>query len=382
MRTLTLVSKNLSRRKGRSILSAVGLILAIAVIVSTFTISRSMEVQVGNEIEKYGPNIVVTPKASAVNIPYGNVVVGDTRIPEISVDQILQIPNRANIRVLSPKLYGQVEYGNNSILLVGMIPSKEIELKKWWNISGTLPQNDTNEVIVGAALKASMDLEAGSIIQFDHTPFVVTGLVSETGSVDDYSVFMPLHTAQKLLGLNGSVSLIDVGALCNNCPVEVISKQIMYAVPGVKATPVMQAVETRMKAVEQTASFSLLLAAIILVVGCAGVMNTMLASVHERLKEIGIFMSLGADNRHLYKMFFWESVVLGLVGGLIGILVGILSSILFGSVFINLQINIAEIPLYTIPLAIALSVLSCLAASLYPTWRASKVDPVKALKTV
>lgn len=382
MRTLTLVSKNLSRRRGRSILSSIGLVLAIAVIVSTLTVSRSMEVQVGNEIEKYGPNIVVTPKASAVNIPYGNVVVGDTKIPETSVDQILQIPNRANIRVLSPKLYGQIEYGNDTILLVGVIPDKEIELKKWWKITGTTPQNDTNGVLVGAALRASMNLEAGSPIQLDHTPFVVTGFLGETGSIDDYSVFMPLHTAQEMLGLSGSVSLVDVGALCNNCPVEVISNQIMYTVPGVKATPVMQAVETRMKAVEQTASFSLLLAAIILLVGCAGVMNTMLASVHERLKEIGILMSLGADNRHLYKMFFWESVVLGLVGGLIGILVGVLSSILFGSVFINVQINIAEVPLYVVPLAIALSVLSCLVASIYPTWRASKVDPVKALKAV
>ena len=382
MRTLTLVLKNLSRRKERSILSSVGLILAIAVIVSTFTISRSMEVQVGDEIEKYGPNIVVTPKASVISIPYGNIVAGDTKIPESSVSRILQIPNKENIRVLSPKLYGQVDYANNSILIVGLIPDKEIELKKWWNITGALPQNDTNGVLVGASLRTSLDLGVGSSIQFEQTTFNVTGLLTETGSIDDYSVFMPLHTAQKLLGFNESVSLIDVGALCKNCPVEVISKQIMEAVPGVKAAPVMQAVETRMKTVEQTSSFSLLLAAIILVVGCAGVMNTMLASVHERMKEIGIFMSLGADNSHLRRMFFWESVLLGLIGGIIGILVGILSSILFGSLFIKVQISISEMPLYTIPLAIALSVLSCIAASLYPTWRASKIDPVKALKTV
>ena len=382
MRTLTLVSKNLSRRKGRSILSSIGLILAIAVIVSTIIVSRSMEVQVGDEIEKYGPNIVVTPKTSAVNIPYGNIVVGDTKIPENSVEQILKIPNKANIRVLSPKLYGQFEYGNASLLLVGLIPSKEIELKKWWNITGTLPQNDTNEVLVGSALRSALDMNVGSVVQFDNTSFAVVGAISETGSVDDYSLFMPLHTVQRLLRLDGSISLIDVGALCKDCPVEVISQQIMNAVPGVRATPVKQAVETRMKAVEQTASFSFLLATIILVVGCAGVMNTMLASVHERLKEIGIFMSLGADNRHLYKMFFWESTILGLVGGIIGILAGILSSILFGYVFIGAQINLAEIPMYIVPVAIALSVLSCLAASLYPTWRTSKVDPVKALKTV
>ncbi len=382
MRTFTLVSKNLSRRKGRSILSCVGLILAIAVIVSTLTVSRAMEVQIGDEIEKYGPNIVVTPRTGLVSIPYGNVVFGESRIPETSVERILQIPNKANIRVLSPQLYGQVDYGNNSILVVGMISDKVIELKKWWNITGKMPQNDANEILIGESLKTSLGLEVGSEIQFENTSFNVTGLISETGSVDDYSVFMPLHIAQKLLGFNDTVSLVDVGALCKDCPVEVISKQIMDVVPGVKATPVKQAVETRMAAVEQTASFSLLLAAIILVVGCAGVMNTMLASVHERIKEIGIFMSLGADNRHLYTMFLLESIVLGLIGSLLGILTGMLASILLGPLFTGVQINVSEIPLYIIPLATGLSVTSCLIASLYPTWRASKIDPVKALKTV
>ena len=97
MRALTLVSRNLSRRKGRSILSSIGLILAIAVIISTFTISRAMEIQVGDEIEKYGPNIVVTPKTQSVNVPYGNVVMGNVTIPESSVDRIYTIPNKANI---------------------------------------------------------------------------------------------------------------------------------------------------------------------------------------------------------------------------------------------------------------------------------------------
>jgi putative ABC transport system permease protein len=377
-----LVSRNFSRRKGRSILSSIGLILAIAVIVSTFTVSRSMEVQVGDEIEKYGPNIVVTPRASSISIPYGNVVVGDTTIPEDSVSRIYQIPNKANLRVLSPKLYGQVEYGNNSILIVGMISNSEIELKKWWNITGAMPQNDTNEALVGASLAASLGLSTDSSVRLMSVSFSVVGLIGDTGSVDDYSMFIPLHVAQRLLGLNNSVSLVDVGALCKDCPVEIISQQIMDNVPGVKASPVKQAVQTRMTAVEQTASFSLLLAAIVLVVGCAGVMNTMLASVNERMKEIGIFMSLGADHGHLWKMFSLESTILGLIGGAVGTLLGLLSAELLGSFFIGVRISLAEIPLYIIPSAIALSILTCLAASLYPTWRASRIDPVKALKTV
>ena len=137
-----------------------------------------------------------------------------------------------------------------------------------------------------------------------------------------------------------------------------------------------------MLAVQQTANFSFVLASIILVVGVAGIMNTMLSSVHERIKEIGVFMSLGADNRHLYKMFFSESIILGLMGGLTGTLVGVLSSILMGPLLINISISPTELPLYVIPLAIGLSIAASVGASLYPTWRASKIDPVKALKAV
>ncbi len=382
MRVTTLVLKNLSRRKGRSIFSSIGLILATAVIVSVFTITRSMEVQISDEIEKYGPNIIVTPKAESISVPYGSVVIGDVTIPESSVYKIYAIPNKQNIRVVSPKLYGQVQYGNNSILIVGIIPEMEIELKKWWNVSGSLPQNDSNEAIAGSAVKSSLGLTIGSTIQVKNISLTIVGFLMEMGSIDDYSIFLPLRTAQKLLNLTDRVSIIEVGALCRNCPVEVISQQIMDTIPGVKATPIKQAVETRMKTVEQTASFSLLLASIILIVGCASVMNTMLTSIHERMREIGIFMALGADNSHLYKMFLLESAILGLISGLIGTIVGLFLSIILGSTLIKVTINPADAPIYTIPLAIILSVSVCLIASLYPAWRATKIDPVKALRSV
>lgn len=382
MRTLTLVSRNLSRRKARAIISSIGLILAIAVIVSTFTVSAAMQAQVGNEIDKYGPNIVVTPNTKSINVPYGSVVIGNVTIPESAVEKIFTIPNKANVRVLSPKLYNQIQYQNSSILVVGVFPGQEIMLKKWWNVTGALPQNDTNEVLLGSALTASLNLRAGASMKIEEYSFTVTGTLDETGSVDDYSIFMPLHVAQSLFGFEGRVSEIDVGALCNTCPVEKIAQQIMDTVPDVKAIPVKQAVETRMQAVQQTANFSLLLASIILVVGVAGIMNTMLASVHERIKEIGVFMSLGADNTHLYKMFLSESVIMGLVGGLVGTLTGMLASILLGPLMINIAISPTEIPLFAIPLAIGLSVAASVTASLYPTWRASKVDPVKALKAI
>ena len=341
-----------------------------------------MQTQIGNEIEKYGPNIVVTPNTQSINVPYGNVIIGNVMFSEDAVAKIYNITNKANIRVVSPKLYNQIEYGNNTILIVGFLPDNEIQLKKWWNVTGSMPQNDTNQVMLGWAVKTALNLQVGSSIELSNASFLVTGFLGETGSVDDYSIYMPLHIAQSLFGLDGKISEADVGALCNDCPVEVVAQQIMTAVPGVKAIPIKQAVETRMQAVQQTASFSLVLASIMLIVGVAGIMNTMLASVHERIKEIGVFLSLGADNTHLYKMFLLESIFLGLIGGLVGTVVGVLASLLMGPLLINIPISIGELPIFIIPLAIGLSVLASVGASLYPTWRASKIDPVKALKAV
>jgi putative ABC transport system permease protein len=377
-----LVSKNLSRRKARAIVSSIGLILAISVIVSTFTVSTAMQAQIGNEIDKYGPNIVVTADSQSISVPYGSVVIGNVLFSEDAVDKMYNIPNKANINVISPKLYSQIEYQNQSLLVIGVIPDKEFELKKWWNLTGSLPQNDTNQILIGSAIKDGLTLSEGSSLTLGNTTFLVTGSLAETGSTDDYAIFMPLHSAQSLFNLEGKISEADVAALCNDCPVEMLAHQIMEAVPDVKATPIKQAVETRMQAVQQTANFSLLLASIILVVGFAGIMNTMLASVHERIKEIGVFMSLGADNIHLYKMFLSESVILGLIGGLVGTAVGIVASLIMGPLLINVPIGFNQLPIFVIPLSIGLSVGASVAASLYPTWRASKIDPVKALKAI
>src|SRR5665647_2402850 len=137
-----------------------------------------------------------------------------------------------------------------------------------------------------------------------------------------------------------------------------------------------------MQATQQTANFSLLLATIILVVGIASIMNTMLASVHERKKEIGVLMSLGANTSQLYKLFLSESAILGLVGGLVGTLAGLMASLLIGPFLINIPVSFSEVPLFIIPVCIGLSVGSSVIASLYPTWRASKIDPVNALKAI
>jgi putative ABC transport system permease protein len=382
MKAITLVLKNFSRRKTRSILNTFGLILAIAVIVSTFTISSAMSEKIGDEVEKYGPNIVVKPDSKSLTIPYGSIMVGQSTFPEKYAESIMTIKNSANIRVMSPKLYGQATIGNQTYLIVGINASKEIQLKSWWQILGEYPADDSNQVMIGSSLKKALNTDVNQTLSVNDQPLRVVSILSETGSNDDYTIYVPIRTAQTMLNSLGQITLIDIGAICNNCPVEEIARQINEVIPAAKATPVKQAVETRMKAVEQATNFSLMLASVVLVAGCAGVMNTMLGSVQERKKEIGVFMSLGADNSYLYRMFLYESVIMGAVGGLIGAGGGIAVSLLIGPIFAGVSPSLQSMPLYIVPLSLLLSVGACIVSSTYPAWRAMQIDPVKALKTV
>ena len=382
MRTESLVLKNLARRKGRTVLNSIGLILAIAVIVATITISNSMENKIGEEVEKYGPNVVVTPDTKSINVPYGSVTVGSSTFDEATLKNLETIENAVNIRIVSPKLFGQTEYEESNLLMVGVNADAERLLKVWWDINGEIPEPGSDETLLGSEVYSALEFSIGSSIDMNDRTFTVTGYLSETGSNDDYTVFLPLATAQEMMGLPGKVSVVDIGALCSDCPVEEISKQIMDAIPGVKATPVKQAVETRMMAVEQAASFSLGLAFVVLVAGCIGVMNTMVSSVHQRRREIGVFLSLGADSSFVYRIFLFEAVLLGLAGGLLGAGLGVALSVLLGPLVLSTATSIGNVPRFVVPLSLAISVVACLVASLYPTWRATKIDPVSALKAI
>jgi putative ABC transport system permease protein len=382
MRTENIVIKNLARRKGRAVLNSIGLILAIAVIVATMTISNSMEIQIGEEVEKFGPNVVVTPETKSINVPYGSVTVGSSTFDEAELTKLDSIENAENIRYVSPKLFAQVTYEETSLLMVGVNAEVERFLKVWWDINGDIPEPESFQVLLGSEILRVLELQIGSAFVLDGYDFTVVGYLSETGSNDDYTVFVPLKTAQDMAGLPGEISLVDIGALCSDCPVEAIAEQITNAIPGVRASPVKQAVETRMTAVKQAAGFSLMLASVVLVAGCIGVMNTMVSSVHQRRREIGVLLSLGADNAFIYRVFLAEAVLMGLVGGVIGAGLGVLSSMLLGPLVLQTATSISNVPSMVIPLSLGVSVVACLVASLYPTWKATQIDPVSALKAI
>jgi putative ABC transport system permease protein len=151
-------------------------------------------------------------------------------------------------------------------------------------------------------------------------------------------------------------------------------------IPGVRAVAVRQIAETEMNLVTKVNRFMLTLAGITLVVGAFGVVNTMISSVHERIRDIGIMKAVGASRRQIVRMFVYEAIGVGVMGGVLGYLAGTLLSYVLGPLIFD-DLTVAYDLQYLLP-AVGLAILVAAAASVYPAFRASQIRVAESLRAL
>jgi putative ABC transport system permease protein len=206
--------------------------------------------------------------------------------------------------------------------------------------------------------------------------------LEETGSQDDALIFGDLARVQKTLGKAGLLSLIEVAAFCNSCPIDEIVQQISEALPGAKVTAVKQAVESRVETVRHFKRFSVGISGVVLLIGSLIVFTTMMASVNERTREIGIFRAIGFRQGHIIQIILLETLLIGLIAGVLGYLAGVGSSRLVLPYFLQVQeAKIVWDPVLALSAAV-ISVAVGLVASIYPALKAARLDPAESLRAI
>jgi putative ABC transport system permease protein len=390
------VLKDVLRRKKRVFYSALGVVIGTMTVVAILTMANAGEARIYNQVDKYGANLTVIPAVRNVDMKVGDLSMGTLAVGEnyISDDKLLKVRqmteenikesacanSKAEDTALSPKLYVNTTVRGTSVTAVGIDPAEESRIKTWWKVRQGEYIKDANQAVAGAIAADSLNLNVGEAITLNKTDVTLAGILEETGSTDDYQIFVPITTLQKNFGKDGLVSSVDIRAPCSACPVQYIVDDINQGIPGVRAVSVKQIADSESGMVERMERFMLALAGITLAVGCFGVASTMMSSVHQRTKDIGIMRSLGASRSQIITAFIYEALIVGVLGGIIGYLAGTLLAYGIGPL-IFAGADVVFLPQY-LPLSFILAIIIATIAAIYPAYSATKIEVADSLRSL
>jgi len=396
MKLYQMVVKDIARRKKRVLYASLGVVIGVTTVIAVLTIALAGETNIYGQLEKYGANLMVMPAISDIDVglgglSLGTLAVGENYIPEDKLPEIRQISDskirealgiedEGDIATIAPKLYMNTEVNGTSLIVVGIDPQEERKVKTWWRVSKGRYLEAPGEALVGATAAELLGFNVGDKIALNGREVTVAGILEETGSIEDYQVFLPLETVQEIFNKEGLVSSIDVRALCSACPTSDIAGSINGNIPGVRAVAVTQIAETEMGMMEKLSKFLLALAGITLAVGCFGVVNTMLTSVHERIKDIGIMRAVGASRNQIIKIFLYEAIIIGVAGGFLGYIAGTLLAYIIGPLIFG-GVAVTYVPQYFLP-SLALATFIAVIATVYPAFRASKIKVADSFRSL
>ncbi len=399
MNLYSIAFNNMWRRKSRILFNVTVLLVSTAITVTLFLVVDSMRLTLGDQIDEFGSNLVIVPQAEGMEISYGGTEVANTAIDldqlsEADLEKISTIPDYRSINIVSPKIVAAVNVNDVGIIMVGVEPRREFMMKPWFTLSeqegiepglnpGDLALLDLPEkgLIVGSDAARVLNLKAGDLVDVNGSTFQVAGILNRLGSVEDGLLIGKLSTVQGLLNRPGEISMIEISAYCNECPVEELAAQLTEALPNGRVTALRQAALLREETIDRFSLFSFLLTGVILVVAMLLVLTSMMGSIHERTREIGIFRAIGFRGSHVMQIILLEAGVAGLLGGIAGYLSGHLIARNFGSYLSGESIELAWQTDLFLPVLIFSTTVALLAA-IYPAYRASKLDPVEALRFI
>ena len=389
----------------RSILTSLGIIIGISSVIAMVAIGAGAESRVKESIESLGSNIMIVLNGSRTTGGARGGTGSNVTLTEEDAQALQR--DVSSVEVAAPAVQGRLQLvsGNTNwaTSVIGM--TEEYLIARNWEIDQGRPFADTEYrsagkvILIGSTVAEKLfpgEDPLGKIIRVNKVPLQVVGVLGTKGQTpfgtdQDDTAFIPLTTAKKrVLGgrwvksnLVGQITVKvrdaqDVAEAEQE--VATLLRQRHRIGEGAQDDFNIRNISLFLAArAESTRVMGILLAsvaAISLIVGGIGIMNIMLVSVTERTREIGLRMALGARRRDILTQFVVEAITLCLLGGLIGVALGIGGS--------HLIAQTGDWPVLIEPQAIMLAVGFSAAVGVffgfYPARKASRLDPIDALR--
>ena len=388
MNIFKFVSKNLIRRRGRFIFTLLGITIGMASFVALLSMGDNLRAEVEHQADALVANLIVMAR---VDCPFLNlsVLTGDHLPESIPREIVGEIQRIDGIQTAVPYLTLAASVEDTPLSLVGILPA-EMKIHRAWELeSGAYFAGEEDySVVIGQAVAERFELEVGEVLTFRGQDFPIIGILEETASNDDISVFIPLGVAQRVYGLDDYVSFIAV-------TVENVENMDRYIaqildIANLSVSTNEELLGSVLLILGSLNTTLQLIAGVALIAAAFGIINTMMAAIYERRREIGILRAIGGKKRVIFGAFIFESALYGLLGGLVGFVVGfIVSRIAAPLIEQNEFVTVLGSPetavtfsfslLFTV---LGLSILISVVSGLYPAWRAAKLTPMEAIRNV
>ncbi len=402
--TFRIAVRAVLRNKMRSFLTTLGIIIGVGAVIAMMAIGAGAKAQVEAAFAAMGTNLlIVLPGSTSAGGSYG----GFGTMPTLTWDDLAAIKTEVgSVRAVAPALRSNQSIVSGELNwttgVVGTTP-EYFDVRGWRLDEGQFfTQGDVDSgakvIVLGQTvvqrLFGSSASALGQTVRVGNSPFSVIGVLARKGQSpmgQDYddAAFIPVTTfAQRIQGglgkfLNGNIfvqatSSGDVPRALRDVR-DVLRDRHRLAKGADDDFSIRNLTEMAGAQQEGTETMTTLLAsvaAVSLLVGGIGIMNIMLVSVTERTREIGIRMAIGAKPRSILLQFLIEALVLALVGGLLGIAVGLGTAYWLANRFRWPMAIQPEI----IFVSVAFSALVGVGFGLYPARRASRLDPIDALR--
>ena len=392
----------IKRRKLRSWLTLIGIVIGISAIISLITLGQGLQNAIQNQFDALGKDkLFITAK--------GNPLTAGLSIEAIKITEDDQevVGRTSGVKKTAGMIYstGRIEFNDliRYFFISGLPTDPEEraligEAQSYKLLKGRfLDKGDKFKAVVGneytknSLFKA--DIDVGDKILIQNQEFKIVGMLQRIGSPpDDQSILIPLNAYKDIFGTGDELGIIIAQSDAGEDATQVgltIEKELRKS-RDQKEGEEDFTVSTPEKFAE---SFNVILdivqavlagiAGISLLVGGVGIMNTMFTAVLQRTKEIGVMKAIGAQNKHIMALFLVEAGFYGLGGGLIGVTLGVgfaklvelIFKIAVGPAFLAIEINYLLI-FATLFFSFIIGVLS----GIVPARNASKLHPVDSLR--
>jgi putative ABC transport system permease protein len=392
----------LSANKARSGLTILGIVIGIASVITLISIGQGASGSIQSNIQSIGSNLIIvspgTQRGPGVTVSSGR---GSAKSLKLTDAQAIA-QEISNVKAVAAEVSGRYQVtakGQNTNASVdGTVPDyttvRNLEIENGSFLSQQNVDNASKVAVIGPSVRDDLFGEdadpVGQTIKINKIQFQIIGLTKVKGGAgfgsQDNTIFIPVSTAQKFLSGNEYVTSINVAAqdaesttIVQQDITDLLLERHNIVDSASADFSTMNQSDILASATSITQTLTMLLGAVAgisLVVGGIGIMNMMLTTVTERTREIGLRKAIGAKKKDINIQFFVEAISLTFLGGLIGVAAGWLAAFVM-SYFGIIQ---ASVSISSVVLAFGVSAAIGIVFGYYPARRASRLNPIEALR--